>query len=81
MTESPLMDYTAAAQWLGVPKSWLEREVQAGRAPHTRLGKHVRFTRYHLDQLVTSNERGVKVVAPPAPAMTLKPSPKRRKAR
>lgn len=52
----PLKNYTQAAEWLGVPQKWLEAKVQAGEAPHTRLGKHVRFSQQHLDAIVAAGE-------------------------
>ena len=52
----PLRNYDEAAAWLGVARSWLEAEVQAGRVSHTRLGKHVRFTQEHLDELIARGE-------------------------
>jgi len=63
----PLRNYTQAAQWLGVPRKWLEAEVQAGRAPHTRLGRHVRFTQGHLDAIVAAGERLPAPVPVPVP--------------
>lgn len=38
-----LVDAEAAAGLLGVPASWLMAEARAGRAPHRKLGKYVRF--------------------------------------
>jgi len=55
----PLKNYAQAAKWLGVPQTWLEAKVQAGEVPHTRLGKHVRFTQEHLDAIVRAGERPV----------------------
>lgn len=37
-----------AARILRVPEGWLRKKVTAGFVPHTRLGKHVRFTAAHL---------------------------------
>ena len=52
-----LMNYAQAAEWLAVPERWLQDQVRAGQAPHTRLGKHVRFTQEHLDAIVRAGER------------------------
>ena len=52
----PLRNYEQAAEWLGVPKRWLEDQVRAGNAPHAKLGKHVRFTQQHLDAIVRAGE-------------------------
>jgi excisionase family DNA binding protein len=38
-----LVDADAQAVTLSVPASWLLREARAGRIPHVRLGKYVRF--------------------------------------
>ncbi len=40
---SALVDAEAQAALLSVPGSWLLREARAGRIPHVRLGKYVRF--------------------------------------
>lgn len=48
-----------AAEWLGVHESWLRRAVSARAVPHTRLGKHVRFSQAHLDQIVAAGEQQV----------------------
>lgn len=40
---SGLIDAGAAAELLGVPKSWVLAEARADRIPHVRLGRYVRF--------------------------------------
>lgn len=42
-TRPLLIDCNAAAELLGVPATWLMREARAGRIPHRRLGRYVRF--------------------------------------
>lgn len=37
-----------AAEILGVPKTWVRDKVTNRKIPHTRIGKHVRFTEEHL---------------------------------
>ena len=37
-----------AAKLLRVPEGWLRKRVSAHAVPHTRLGKHVRFTAEQL---------------------------------
>lgn len=54
--DPPLMNYDDAAAWLGVRRKWLEQQVQLGKAPCARLGKHVRFSREHLDAIVRAGE-------------------------
>ena len=41
-----------AARLLSVPEGWLRKRVSARGVPHTRLGKHVRFTADQLHQLI-----------------------------
>lgn len=45
-----------AARLLRVPEGWLRKKVTAGLVPHTRLGKHVRFTTSHLAQILADGE-------------------------
>ena len=63
--ESPRV-YTIAeaARLLRVPEGWLRKKVTAGLVPHTRLGKHVRFTDAHLCRIVASGEREPATPAP-----------------
>ncbi|MGH3264858.1 MAG: helix-turn-helix domain-containing protein [Trebonia sp.] len=55
---APALLYTIAeaATLLHVPEGWLRKKVTAGSVPHTRLGKHVRFTVDHLHRIVVSGE-------------------------
>jgi excisionase family DNA binding protein len=46
----PLHTPPEAARLLAVPESWLRRQVTARLVPHTRLGKHLRFS--HADLVV-----------------------------
>lgn len=48
-----------AARLLRVPEGWLRKKVTAGRVPHTRLGKHVRFTAAHLTQILDEGQTTV----------------------
>lgn len=52
-----------AAVLLHVPEGWLRKKVSAQSVPHTRLGKHVRFTSEHLQQIVAAGEPSA---APPS---------------
>ena len=54
-----LYSIAEAAEALNVPFSWLRDKVTAGQVPHTRLGRHVRFTEGHLSQIVAAGERPV----------------------
>lgn len=51
-----LLDIPAAAEWLGIPEGWLRKKVTAQEVPHTRLGKHVRFSADHLREIVADGE-------------------------
>ena len=53
-----------AAEVLNVPFTWLRDKVTARQVPHTRLGRHVRFTEAHLAEIVAEGERPVAVAAP-----------------
>lgn len=72
------MDYSEAAQWLGVPRKWLETEVQNNRAPHVRLGKYVRFTQQHLDAIVAKHEKHGGPAPTPVVGTGPRPAPRRR---
>ena len=61
MNDAPIELFTIreAARLLSVPEGWLRKRVSARGVPHTRLGKHVRFTADQLDQLVALGESPV----------------------
>lgn len=52
----PIYTIAEAARLLRVPEGWLRKKVTAGAVPHTRLGKHVRFTADHLRRIVAAGE-------------------------
>lgn len=54
---SPVYTIVEAARLLRVPEGWLRKKVTARAVPHTRLGKHVRFTADHLRQIITTGEQ------------------------
>lgn len=45
-----------AAKLLRVPEGWLRKRVSAHAVPHTRLGKHVRFTAEQLREITAKAE-------------------------
>jgi excisionase family DNA binding protein len=55
-----------AAEVLNVPFTWLRDKVTARQVPHTRLGRHVRFTEAHLAEIVAEGERPVVAAVPVA---------------
>jgi excisionase family DNA binding protein len=51
-----LLTIAEAADVLNVPYNWLRVKVTERKVPHTRIGKHVRFTEQHLLQIIASGE-------------------------
>ncbi len=47
-----------AAQVLQVPPSWLRKKAAAGAIPHTRIGRHLRFSDRDLQRLIEAGQRG-----------------------
>jgi excisionase family DNA binding protein len=56
MTGSLLQAEDIAAM-LGVGKDWIYAEVRAGRIPHLRLGRHVRFRAEAIEAWLSELER------------------------
>jgi excisionase family DNA binding protein len=54
-----LLEVDDVADYLGVRTDWVYREVRAGRLPHIRLGRAVRFRRESIEAWIDSRERGV----------------------
>jgi excisionase family DNA binding protein len=46
----PLLRPDEAAELLAVKTSWIYDDVQAGRLPCLRIGRHIRFTRAMLEE-------------------------------
>ena len=53
-----LVDATAAGELLGVPASWVLAQARAGRIPHVRLGRYVRFEPEELRAWWRGRRRG-----------------------
>ena len=49
-----LLDYAGAAEVLGLPETWLRRNIR--RIPHEKYGKYVRFGEHHLQAIRTMHE-------------------------
>ncbi|MFF1691579.1 MULTISPECIES: helix-turn-helix domain-containing protein [unclassified Streptomyces] len=47
-----------AARELQVPPSWLRKKAAAGAIPHTRIGRHLRFSTSDLRRLIAAGQRG-----------------------
>ena len=60
-TGSRLLEAEDVANYLGVRTDWVYREVRAGRLPHIRLGRAVRFRSESIEAWIDSRERGVPV--------------------
>lgn len=54
-----LLEAEDVANYLGVRTDWVYREVRAGRLPHIRLGRAVRFRSESIEAWIDSRERGV----------------------
>ena len=59
-TPPALVDAAGAAAQLGVPKSWVLAEARAGRIPHVRLGRYVRFEPAALSTWAATHRRGAR---------------------
>lgn len=53
-----LLDADAVALMLGMSKDWIYSEVRAGRIPHVKLGRYVRFRRDAIEDWIRESERG-----------------------
>ncbi len=55
---TPLLNAGQAAELLNVPESWVRTEARAGRIPHVRLGRYVRFEAEELREWWESRRQG-----------------------
>ena len=77
-----LLTAEQVAAMLGVSKDWIYAEVRAGRIPHVRLGRNVRFRATSIEEWIADLERGNMAVttkrrgaAATAPGMAQEASP------
>jgi excisionase family DNA binding protein len=56
--EPALLDAKGASELLNVPASWVAAEARAGRIPHVRLGRYVRFEPEALRDWWRERQRG-----------------------
>jgi excisionase family DNA binding protein len=56
-----LLEAEDVAGMLGMTTDWVYREVRAGRLPHIRLGRYVRFRRESIDAWLDARENGGRV--------------------
>lgn len=54
----PLLDTPAAARLLSVRPSRIYEAVRAGRLPHLKIGRHIRFLRSDLEDWVLTRRAG-----------------------
>jgi excisionase family DNA binding protein len=54
-----LLEAEDVAGLLGMTTDWVYREVRAGRLPHIRLGRYVRFRHESIDAWLLACERGM----------------------
>jgi excisionase family DNA binding protein len=54
----PLLDAAAAARLLSVRPSWIYEAVRAGRVPHLKIGRHIRFLRSDLEEWIVTRRVG-----------------------
>jgi excisionase family DNA binding protein len=59
---SRLLETEDVARYIGMTADWVYREVRAGRMPHIRLGRYVRFRRESIDAWLVARERGAAAV-------------------
>ncbi|MFZ0378751.1 MAG: helix-turn-helix domain-containing protein [Solirubrobacteraceae bacterium] len=55
---SRLLEADDVARYIGMTTDWIYREVRAGRMPHIRLGRYVRFRLESIDAWLAARERG-----------------------
>lgn len=55
---SKLLEADDVAKTLGMSRDWVYAEVRAGRIPHVRLGRYVRFREEAIDDWIRECERG-----------------------
>lgn len=55
-----LLEADDVAAYLGMRTDWVCREVRAGRLPHIRLGRAIRFRQESIDAWIRANEQGAR---------------------
>jgi excisionase family DNA binding protein len=58
MVPGHLIAAEEVADLLGMSRDWVYAEVRAGRIPHIRLGRYVRFRRESIEAWLLEAERG-----------------------
>jgi excisionase family DNA binding protein len=55
---APLLDADGAGALLNVPASWVLAQARAGRIPHVKLGRYVRFDAEKLREWCEAQHQG-----------------------
>jgi excisionase family DNA binding protein len=55
--QARLLEAEEVARYLGMRIDWVYREVRAGRLPHIRLGRAVRFRRESINAWLAAQEQ------------------------
>ena len=63
MNPHPLIDAAAAADLLGVPRSWVMDAARHDRIPNIRIGRYRRFDRDELLEWAHRRQRGPATLA------------------
>lgn len=58
--EHSLLDVEQLARRLGVPRSWIYNQAQAGKIPALKLGKYVKFSPTEIEEWLSRNRHGRK---------------------
>lgn len=69
MTDEKLWEAEAVAEYIGKTVGWVYAQCRAGRMPHKRLGRSVRFRKSEIDAWLdtqTSGTMGVHTKRPEA---------------
>jgi excisionase family DNA binding protein len=53
-----LLEARHVAELIGMTPDWVYAEVRAGRIPHVKLGRYVRFRSESIDAWIIELERG-----------------------
>jgi excisionase family DNA binding protein len=53
-----LLEAKDVAEMLGMTPDWVYAEVRAGRIPHLKMGRYVRFRPESIDAWLLESERG-----------------------
>lgn len=56
VSKASLLHVEDVAALLGVSKAWVYAEVRAGRVPHVKLGRYVRFRRESIEEWLCAIE-------------------------